>query len=63
MLVVIIIIVVFWMLTNVEEFFVIEQMNRAGFSMSKKPMEADWSSLNNGPFDDIDYITPQFITA
>lgn len=31
-----------------------------GFSLSKKPMEADWSLLNRGPFDDVDYITPVF---
>lgn len=32
--------------------------NQEGFSLSKKPMEADWSLFDRNPFDDVDYITP-----
>lgn len=62
MIVLIIIILVFLLFVNTEYFFTVEEFNREGFSMSKKPMDHDWNSLHNGPFDDIDYITPQFIT-
>lgn len=29
-----------------------------GFSLSRKPMETDWSLLHRNPFDDMDYQTP-----
>lgn len=35
--------------------------NTEGFSMSKKPMDHEWSNNQNGPLDDLDYITPYFI--
>jgi hypothetical protein len=31
------------------------------FSLSKKPMEHDWSMAGRNPYDDIDYITPEFV--
>jgi len=31
-----------------------------GFSLSKKPLEQDWSLLHMNPFDNIDYQTPVF---
>ena len=36
-------------------------MNKSeGFSLDKKPFEAEWTLLHRNPFDDVDYQTPEF---
>ncbi len=36
--------------------------NYERFSMSTKPFEPDNTMLNRNPYDDIDYVTPVFLT-
>jgi hypothetical protein len=35
--------------------------NKEYFTLSKKPMDHDWNTVGENPFDNVDYQTPVFI--